>query len=62
MIWNVSNLYPQKADERINPMKLESKDSNLRSGRYPYFKVSKNLDSIWAKMKNKMTLNTKLTY
>ena len=47
--------YPQKADEAMNLMKLESKDSDLRSGRNPYSKISKNPNQIWAKMKNKST-------
>ena len=47
--------YPWKADETRNPMKLESDNSNLKSGRNPYFKISKNLNQIWAKMKNKST-------
>ena len=42
-------------------MKLKSSDLELRSERYPIFKISKNSNQIWAKMKNKMTLNTKLT-
>ena len=52
--------YPQKADETRNPIKLESSDSDLRSGRNPYFKVSKNLNQIWAKMKNKTTSKANL--
>ena len=34
-------------------MKPESSDSALRSWRNPYFKISENLNQIWAKMKNK---------
>ena len=41
--------------------KLRSTDLKFKSERYPYFKINKNLDSIWAKMKNKSTLNAKLT-
>ena len=52
--------YPRKADESRNPIKLESNDLDLRSKRYSYFKISKNLNQIWAKMKNKSTLNAKL--
>ena len=43
-------------------MKLESSDSKLRSGRNPYFKISKNSNQIWAKMKNETTFKAKLTY
>ena len=46
---------------KTNPMKLESSDSDLRSGRYPYFKISKNSNQIWVKMKNKTTFKAKLT-
>ena len=53
--------YPRKADKTRNPMKPESCDSELRSERYPYFKISENSDTIWAKMKNKMTFKAKLT-
>ena len=44
--------YPYKADEIRNTMKLESNDLNLRSARNPCFKISKNPNPIWAKMKN----------
>ena len=54
-------LYPRKSDEIKNSMNLESSDSEFRSKRYHIFKISKNLSQIWVKMKNKMTLNTKLT-
>ena len=50
-----------KADETRNPMKPESNDSNLRFGRNSYFKISKNRNQIWAKMKNKTTFKAKLT-
>ena len=36
---------PQKADETRNPMKPKSNDLDLRSGRNPYLKISKNLYS-----------------
>ena len=48
-------------DEIRNPMKPESSDSGLRSKRYPIFKIRKNSNLSWVKLKNKMTLNTKLT-
>ena len=51
----------RKVDETRNPMKAESSDSDLRSERYPYFKISKNSNIIWAKMNNKTTLKVKLT-
>ena len=41
--------------------KLKSSDLELRLERYPYFKVKKNSNQIWAKMNNKSTLNAKLT-
>ena len=50
-----------KPDETRNLMKLKSSDSDLRSGRNPYFKISKNPNQIWAKIKNKMTKMIKLT-
>ena len=53
--------YPQKADEIRNPLKPESSDSELRSKRYPYFKIRKNSNQIRAKMKNKTTFKVKLT-
>ena len=43
----------------MKSMKLESSDSDLRSKRYSYFKISKNLNQIWAKMKNKTTFKAK---
>ena len=45
----------------MNPMKLESNDFYLRSRRNPCFKIRKNLNQIWANMKNKTTLMIKLT-
>ena len=54
--------YPQKVDETRNPMKPESSDSDLRPGRNPYFKIRKNSNQIWVKMKNKTTFIAKLTY
>ena len=53
IIMKLYELYLQKADETRNPMKLESSDLDLRSGRNPCFKISKNPNQIWAKMKNK---------
>ena len=40
-------------------MKLESSDSDLISERYPYFKINKNSNQIWAKVKNKTTFKEK---
>ena len=37
--------YPQKDDETRNPMKLKSNDLDIRLGRNPCFKISKNLHS-----------------
>ena len=42
-------------DKNRNPMKLESSDSKLRSKRYPIYKISKNLNQNWVKLKNKAT-------
>ena len=42
-------------------MKLESSNLELTLERYPYFQISKNSNQIWVKMKNKLTLNAKLT-
>ena len=53
--------YPQRDNETTNPMKLESNDLNLRSRINPSFKINKNPNQIWAKMKSKMTKMTKLT-
>ena len=39
--------YPQKADETRNPIKSKSNDLDLRSGKNPGFKISKNLNPIW---------------
>ena len=43
------------AGETWNPMKLESNDLDIRSGINPFFNIRKNLNQIWAKMKNKST-------
>ena len=48
-------------DETRNPMKSESNDLDLRSGRNPCFKISKNSNQIWPKMKNNSTYMIKLT-
>ena len=40
---------------------FESSDSNLRSGRNTCFKINKNPNQIWAKMKSKTTVKAKLT-
>ena len=53
--------YAQKADETRNPIKLKSNDLDLRLGRNPCFKIRKNLNPIWAKMKNNSILRIKLT-
>ena len=51
----------RRADETRNSVKQESSDSKLRSKRNPYFKISKNPNQIWAKMKNKTICKAKLT-
>ena len=43
----------KKADETRNQIKLESSNLDLRSRRNPFFKTRKNMNQIWAKMKNK---------
>ena len=55
------NFYPRKSYETGNPMKSKSSDSDLTSERYPYFKISKNLNQNWAKMMNKTTFKVKIT-
>ena len=54
--------YPQKGDKTRNIRKLKSSDLELRFERYPYFKISKNLNLNWAKMKIKTNFKAKLTF
>ena len=53
--------YPREADETRNPIKSKSNNLDLRLERNHCFKISKNMHSICAKMKNNSIYKMKLT-
>ena len=61
MMMKFYDFAPRKADKTGNPMKPKSNDLDLRLGRNPCLKISKNPHPIWAKMKNKSISKLKLT-
>ena len=52
--------YPQKSDETINPMKPNSKNLELKSGRNPCFKIIKKSEPNFSKNEEQFDLNDEI--